>query len=47
MIRLAFPLVFLALAACGVDGKPTPPEPRVQKGLTISGTAEIGLVGQL
>jgi|AntRauMFilla1563_2_1112583.scaffolds.fasta_scaffold233815_2 hypothetical protein len=34
------------LAACGVDGEPTPPEPHAQTGLTITGTAEIGIAGR-
>ena len=33
------------LAACGVDGSPTAPEPRPANGLSITGTAEIGIVG--
>ena len=46
MTRIAFALLGVAfLAACGVDGAPTRPEPRPAVGLTISGTAEIGITG--
>lgn len=38
-------LVTALLAACGVDGSPTHPEPRPSTGVSISGTAEIGVVG--
>lgn len=45
-IRLAF-LALLALAACGVDGAPEPPDgakPGV-KGITITGDARFGVYG--
>jgi len=48
MIRFVFPLALLALAACGVDGAPRPPsevEEAREPGLTISGSAEIGVGG--
>ncbi|MEZ5777601.1 MAG: argininosuccinate lyase [Paracoccaceae bacterium] len=32
------------LAACGVDGAPTPP---AKPGVTISGTAKVGVSGSL
>ena len=35
----------LALAGCGADGEPEPPAPKPAPGLTISGTAEIGVSG--
>ena len=35
----------LALAGCGADGEPEPPAPKPEPGLTISGTAEIGVSG--
>lgn len=41
MSRALFLLTLLALAACGVDGAPTPPE----KGVWLSGRAEIGILG--
>ncbi|MEM0937276.1 MAG: argininosuccinate lyase [Pseudomonadota bacterium] len=40
-------LIFL-LAACGVDGPPSPPpddRERPKPGITISGTAEFGVTG--
>ncbi len=45
MIRAA--LLLLALAACGVDGPPLPPaDPApARPGLSISGTAEVGVSG--
>jgi hypothetical protein len=46
MIRTILMVAMLAgLSACGVDGRPTAPEPRPATGLTITGTAEIGIVG--
>ncbi len=33
----------VVLAACGVDGEPTPPEPQPEPGITITGTAQIGM----
>ena len=38
-------LVFLA--ACGVDGAPTPPEPKPQSGVTIGGDARVGVTTKL
>lgn len=38
-------LVTALLAACGVDGSPTHPEPRPPPGVSISGTVEIGVAG--
>lgn len=40
----------VALAACGVDGAPTPPNggPAVPvKGLSVTGEASLGVVGHL
>lgn len=37
-------LATLALAACGVDGAPERPDAK-PTGITISGTAEIGITG--
>ncbi|SFC92307.1 argininosuccinate lyase [Tropicimonas isoalkanivorans] len=37
-----------ALSACGVDGAPVPPSDRpdhVQPGITLSGSAKVGVVG--
>ena len=33
------------LAACGVDGPPERPEPRPGAGITVTGSAEIGVTG--
>ncbi|WP_416914656.1 MAG: argininosuccinate lyase [Roseicyclus sp.] len=33
------------LAACGVDGPPERPEPRPSAGITVTGTAQIGVTG--
>lgn len=40
-------LALLALAACGADGDPVPPHQAgtTQNGVTISGTAEMGVSG--
>jgi len=35
-------LTLLALAACGVDGRPIPPKPKT--GVTISGEVSTGVV---
>jgi hypothetical protein len=43
MRRLALIGVLLALAACGIDGAPTPPG----GGLDTGGEARIGVVGEL
>ncbi len=46
MTRIIAALAFLALlAGCGVDGSPTPPPAEPAIGLTLSGTAEIGVTG--
>lgn len=46
MIRLIPALMITTLlAACGVDGSPTQPEPRPEPGLQVSGTVEIGVTG--
>ena len=46
MIRLIPALMITALlAACGVDGSPTHPEPRPTSGVSVSGTVEIGVTG--
>lgn len=36
---------FLALAACGADGPPTPPDPAPEPGIRVSGTVEFGVTG--
>lgn len=42
MKRLILALTVLGgVAACGVDGRPSHPEP----GVTISGTVEVGITG--
>ncbi len=35
------------LASCGADGEPTPPSSVAKTGVTISGTARIGVAGKL
>ena len=47
MTRRLIPALALTalLAACGVDGEPTHPQPRPAQGLTVSGHVEIGVVG--
>ncbi len=39
--------LLLALAACGADGPPVPPtdNPHPEPGVTVSGTASVGVVG--
>ncbi|MCB2095574.1 MAG: argininosuccinate lyase [Rhodobacteraceae bacterium] len=37
-------LAALALAACGADGEPTPPQ---AAGLTVSGQVKVGIGGSL
>ena len=36
-------LALAVLTACGADGPPESPEPRPAPGVTVTGTAEIGL----
>jgi len=46
MIRAGALIVVLALAACGVDGPPTPPKAEATastSGITVSGEAAIGV----
>ena len=46
MTRLIPALMVAALlAGCGVDGAPTRPEQRPAAGVSLSGTAEIGITG--
>jgi predicted small lipoprotein YifL len=49
VIRAAFLLSLLALAACGVDGAPVPPAAKTTPppGLSISGEARVGVVSRL
>lgn len=44
MIRAAALAALLGLAACGADG---PPEPQRETGVSVSGTATIGVSGRL
>ena len=37
--------LLISLAACGADGAPTPPP--AETGVTISGTARVGVVAKL
>lgn len=47
-MRYIAPLIILALAACGVDGAPDRPDRAATlTGLSISGTASIGVSGSL
>jgi hypothetical protein len=46
LLLAAFALMLAALAACGVDGAPTRPEP-TRPGLQISGEARVGVVTKL
>lgn len=39
--------LLVLLAACGVDGAPTQPEPTPQSGVTLSGSARIGVTSKL
>ena len=43
--RLLPVTALLTLAACGVDGPPVPPEPTPKTGISITGSAEIGISG--
>ena len=46
MIRAGALIAILALAACGVDGPPTPPKAEATpstSGITISGEAALGV----
>ncbi|MEH6833280.1 MULTISPECIES: argininosuccinate lyase [Falsihalocynthiibacter] len=44
MKKLVFLGLFATLAACGVDGAPTPPETTTPTGITVSGEARMGVV---
>lgn len=35
------------LAGCGVDGAPEKPEPKIKTGVTLTGTAKVGVTGTL
>ncbi|MDH5451710.1 MAG: hypothetical protein OEY05_02000 [Paracoccaceae bacterium] len=43
MKAIALLLSILTVAACGADGKPTPPE----SGLSVSGQVKVGIGGSL
>jgi len=46
MIRIFLIVIGCAgLAACGIDGAPTPPEPKAKPGLSVTGKVEVGIVG--
>ena len=51
MTRAALFVTILALAACGVDGKPVPPPPKPTTGsggsITITGDARVGATARL
>ncbi|MDP4033226.1 MAG: hypothetical protein Q8P60_10315 [Pseudorhodobacter sp.] len=42
LVRLL--LVLPLLAACGIDGAPTPPAATPQPGMSLTGQAQIGVV---
>jgi predicted small lipoprotein YifL len=42
-MRVGLLLALLGLAACGIDGPPTPPEGSV----SVGGDARVGVVGEL
>lgn len=44
--RLALTGLIAALAACGADGEPERPDPRPVSGISITGTAGIGITGR-
>ena len=41
-------ILLLALAACGVEGPPLPPEPEAEPtaGVEVSGVVEVGVAGR-
>lgn len=47
LLLAALALMLAALAACGVDGAPTRPDPTPPPGLHVSGEARIGVVTSL
>ncbi|WP_199260193.1 hypothetical protein [Paracoccus binzhouensis] len=47
LLLAAFALLLATLAACGVDGAPTRPDPAPEPGLQVSGEARIGVVSKL
>ena len=47
LLLAALALMLAALAACGVDGAPTRPEPTPAPGIHVSGEARIGVVSSL
>ncbi|MGV6811903.1 MAG: argininosuccinate lyase [Brevirhabdus sp.] len=40
-------MLIAALAACGVDGEPVPPEPKAKPGVSMTGKVEIGVKGSI
>ncbi|MDT1060280.1 hypothetical protein RM190_00335 [Paracoccus sp. CPCC 101403] len=42
-----FALILATLAACGVDGPPTRPEPTPEPGVHVSGEARFGVVSKI
>ena len=47
MRPLALMTILSLLAACGVDGEPVPPKDQPKTGITISGTARVGITKEL
>ena len=45
LLRWIAATTMITLTACGVDGPPVPPEPAPKPGVSITGSAEIGIVG--
>ncbi|WP_170295210.1 hypothetical protein [Paracoccus aestuariivivens] len=47
MLFALFALMLATLAACGVDGPPTRPDPTTEPGVHFSGEARVGVVSSL
>ncbi len=47
VLLAVFALILASLAACGVDGPPTRPEPAPEPGFHVSGEARIGVTTAL
>mgnify|MGYP006961070368 CR=1 FL=1 len=47
MLLALFALMLATLAACGVDGPPTRPDPAPEPGFHVSGEARVGVTTSL
>ncbi len=47
LLLAALALILATLAACGVDGAPTRPEPAPEPGIHVSGEARFGVTSSL